>query len=262
MHALFLIPVCCAVPLHRSAGFVLTPVFQCLCVRLFRPSARDQVCNNFALKSIRGFFHDAMSGWVEGSVLLENQQLENVGLCRWTQYVNVLSDETRCDPGSIIGMAAFLGFQACGATPWELPYASSVLFHHVTAIGRGMSVPRDPGDSHRYRSVNHDLGTWGGDSAGRRTRNSSPPPQYRPSRIPSPLPPLGGLRPTVRGWGGQTGGGATQTHRTREPHQEGQGRAQQTRRRGTARQERQPEQREQGTRLERMGERAHGRQRQ
>ena len=39
----------------------------------------------------------------------------------------------------------------------------------------------------------------------------------------------------------QTGGGATQTHRTREPHQEGQGRAQQTRRRGTARQERQPE---------------------
>ena len=30
----------------------------------------------------------------------------------------------------------------------------------------------------------------------------------------------------------QTGGGATQTHRTREPHQEGQGRAQQSRRRG------------------------------
>ena len=60
----------------------------------------------------------------------------------------------------------------------------------------------------------------------------------------------------------QTGGGATQTHRTREPHQEGQGRAQQTRRRGTARQERQPEQREMGTRMERMAERAHGRQRQ
>ena len=60
----------------------------------------------------------------------------------------------------------------------------------------------------------------------------------------------------------QTGGGATETHRTREPHQERQGRAQQTRRRGTARQERQPEQREQGTRMERMGECAHGRQRQ
>ena len=58
----------------------------------------------------------------------------------------------------------------------------------------------------------------------------------------------------------QTGGGATQTHRTREPHQEG--RAQQTRRRGTARQERQQEQREQGTRMEGMGEGAHGRQRQ
>ena len=53
----------------------------------------------------------------------------------------------------------------------------------------------------------------------------------------------------------RTGEGATQTHRTREPHQEGQGRAQQTRRRGTARQERQPEQREQGTRREGMGER-------
>ena len=39
----------------------------------------------------------------------------------------------------------------------------------------------------------------------------------------------------------QTGGGATQTHRMREPHQEGQGRAQQTRRRGTARRERLPE---------------------
>ena len=60
----------------------------------------------------------------------------------------------------------------------------------------------------------------------------------------------------------QTGGRATQTHRTREPHQEGQERAQQTRRRGIARQERQPEQREQGTRMEGMGERAHGRQRQ
>ena len=54
----------------------------------------------------------------------------------------------------------------------------------------------------------------------------------------------------------------TQTHRTREPHQEGQGRAQQTGRRGTARQERQPEQREQGTRMERMAERARGRQQQ
>ena len=58
------------------------------------------------------------------------------------------------------------------------------------------------------------------------------------------------------------GGGPQGTHRTREPHQEGQGRAQQTRRRGTARKERQPEQREQGTRMEGMVERAHGRQQQ
>ena len=57
----------------------------------------------------------------------------------------------------------------------------------------------------------------------------------------------------------QTGGGATQTHSTPEPHQEGRGRAQHTRRRGAARQERQPGQ---GTRMDGMGERAHGRQRQ
>ena len=61
---------------------------------------------------------------------------------------------------------------------------------------------------------------------------------------------------------GQTWGGATHTHRTWEPHQEGQGRVQQTRRRGTTRQEKQPEQREQGAKMERMGERAHGRQQQ
>ena len=46
----------------------------------------------------------------------------------------------------------------------------------------------------------------------------------------------------------QTGGGATQPHRTREPHQEARRRVQQTRRRGAARQERQPGQREQETR--------------
>ena len=57
----------------------------------------------------------------------------------------------------------------------------------------------------------------------------------------------------------QSGGGATQTHRTREPHQEERGRARQTRRRGAARQERQPGQ---GARMEGMEERVHGRQRQ
>ena len=69
-----------------------------------------------------------------------------------------------------------------------------------------------------------------------------------------------GVRDRVTQERQQTGGRVTQTHRTREPHQEGQGRAQHSRRRGTARQERQPEQREQGTRMEGMGERAHGRQ--
>ena len=54
----------------------------------------------------------------------------------------------------------------------------------------------------------------------------------------------------------QTRGGATQTHRTREPHKKGRGRAQVTRERGVARQERQPRH---GTRMEGMGECAHGR---
>ena len=49
-------------------------------------------------------------------------------------------------------------------------------------------------------------------------------------------------------------GGAAQTHKTREPHQEGQEQAQQTRRMGTARQGRQLEQPEQGTRMEGMGQ--------
>merc|ERR1719469_1332270 len=43
----------------------------------------------------------------------------NVGLCRWAQYVNVLSDATQCDPGSIIAMAGVLGYQACGVPIWE-----------------------------------------------------------------------------------------------------------------------------------------------
>ena len=46
----------------------------------------------------------------------------------------------------------------------------------------------------------------------------------------------------------RTGGGATQTHRTREPRQEGRRQVQQTRRSGAARQEGQSGQREQETR--------------
>jgi len=74
----------------------------------------EQVCNNFARKSIRGFFHDYMSKGIEGSVLDENNVSMNFGLCRWTQYMNVLSDHTQCDPGSIIAMAGELGYLACG----------------------------------------------------------------------------------------------------------------------------------------------------
>eukprot|EP00940_MAST-03C_sp_MAST-3C-sp2_P002238 g2238.t1 len=79
-----------------------------------------QQCNNFALKSIRAYFHDYMSDGVEGSVLNENDLDMNVGLCRYTQYLNVLSDETQCDPGSILAMAGQLGFDACGVEIWRV----------------------------------------------------------------------------------------------------------------------------------------------
>jgi hypothetical protein len=78
-----------------------------------------QICNNFARKSIRGFFHDFMSNGIDGSILSEHHLSMNFGLCRWAQYVNVLSDETQCDPGTIIAMSGMLGYQACGVPIWE-----------------------------------------------------------------------------------------------------------------------------------------------
>ena len=62
---------------------------------MFRRSASQHVCNNFALKSIRGFFHDSVSSWVEGSVLHELGTDMNTGLCRWGQYISVLAEETK-----------------------------------------------------------------------------------------------------------------------------------------------------------------------
>ena len=63
---------------------------------------------------MRGFFHDYMSHAVEGSILSEHHMRINFGLCRWAQYINVLSDETGCDPGSVIALAGYLGYEACG----------------------------------------------------------------------------------------------------------------------------------------------------
>lgn len=97
------------------------------------PSSGPQECNNFALKSIRGYFHDLMSSYIDGSILHENNITMNTGLCRWTQYVSVLSDATMCDPGSIIAMAGMLGFEACGVPLWELDDGN----FPSTTIGRG-----------------------------------------------------------------------------------------------------------------------------
>lgn len=80
----------------------------------------EQVCNNFARKSLRGFFHDFMSNGIDGSILSENDLDMNLGMCRWTQYINVLSDETGCDPGTITNMAGQLGYLACGVDIYNM----------------------------------------------------------------------------------------------------------------------------------------------
>lgn len=74
-----------------------------------------------------------MSDGIDGSLLYEHDISMNFGLCRWAQYINVLSDETTCDPGSIIAMAGMLGYKACGVEIWE----SDVAVKPVVHVGRG-----------------------------------------------------------------------------------------------------------------------------
>ena len=49
--------------------------------------SENQICNNFARKSVRGFFHDFMSSAIDGSILAETNVSINFGLCRWSQCV-------------------------------------------------------------------------------------------------------------------------------------------------------------------------------
>jgi hypothetical protein len=81
---------------------------------MFKEDPDEQQCNNFARKSVQGFFHDFLSSWIEGSVLHELHTNDNKGLCKWGEYITALSDKTQCDPGSIIAMAGILGSEACG----------------------------------------------------------------------------------------------------------------------------------------------------
>lgn len=94
---------------------------------MFRDDLAQQQCNNFALKSIRGQFHDSLSSDTEGSILWEMHDPMNLGLCRWTQYINALADATRCDPGTIVAMAGELGFEACGGNLWVKPRLGSTI---------------------------------------------------------------------------------------------------------------------------------------
>ena len=98
-----------------------------------------QICNNFARKSIRGFFHDFMSNGIDGSILSEHDLSMNFGMCRWAQYINVLSDHTTCDPGSIVAMSGMLGYEACGVKMWT--YDTDV--HPEVHLGRAYSCGKN-----------------------------------------------------------------------------------------------------------------------
>ena len=76
-----------------------------------------------------------MSTEIEGSLLFENDIEMNIGLCRYTQYVNLLADETACDPGTIIAMAGQLGFDACGVSIWEVRESDSRMYEVAASIG-------------------------------------------------------------------------------------------------------------------------------
>ena len=85
---------------------------------MFRTDQNEQQCNNFALKSMRGIFHDYQTADIEGSILWELDMRFNLGMCKWSQYINALSDTTGCDPGSVIAIAGWLSFKACGIDMW------------------------------------------------------------------------------------------------------------------------------------------------
>lgn len=73
-------------------------------------------CNNFALKSMRGYWHDYQTADIEGSILWEADMAFNQGMCKWTQYINALSDATGCDPGSIIVHSSLRPLDPCAAS--------------------------------------------------------------------------------------------------------------------------------------------------
>ena len=109
----------------------------CMCVHVRWCARSEQQCNNFALKFMRGYFHDFQTADIEGSILSETNMTFNTGLCRWAQYVNALSDATGCDPGSIIAMGGQLSYKACGVDMWQDGGEGRL---SPMAIGRGCGV--------------------------------------------------------------------------------------------------------------------------
>ena len=77
---------------------------------------------------------------IDGSILSEHDISINFGLCRWAQYVNVLSDATTCDPGSVIAMAGMLGYEACGVPIWDQDEAVKPFVHLGRAYTCGQNL--------------------------------------------------------------------------------------------------------------------------
>ena len=85
---------------------------------------------------MRGYFHDYQTSDIEGSILWELKMKFNGGMCKWSQYVNALSDVTGCDPGSIIVMAGQLGYKACGVDLWGSGGETDITYPRAD-LGRG-----------------------------------------------------------------------------------------------------------------------------
>jgi hypothetical protein len=81
---------------------------------LLRDNLDEQQCNNFALKSLRGFFHDFMTSDIEGSILWELDKEFNKGC---TPCARLHAHARRTLPSPRAARAAVRSDDACGGRP-------------------------------------------------------------------------------------------------------------------------------------------------
>ena len=134
---------------------------------------------------------------IDGSILSEHDISINFGLCRWAQYVNVLSDATTCDPGSVIAMAGMLGYEACGVPIWDQDVAVKPFVHLGRAYTCGQNL-----DGEMFDEATRQRKDQFSDTQARLSPTSPPPhpplplpprprpppPRRRPARDPSSQP--------------------------------------------------------------------------